>query len=310
MAKRIKEKAKHCWKMFHKQRQLWLLCIPIIIWVIVFAYVPMYGLLIAFVDYIPGMSIFDCEFVGLKYFKEFVMNPVFLQLLRNTLAMSLLSLTIGFVAPIAFALCVNELNCKRFKKIVQTTSYLPYFISWVVAGSMIFMLLSNEGIVNDILMNLNLIKEPVPFLTEGKYYWIMYTLANIWKGIGWSSIIYLSAMSAIDMQLVEAGAVDGMGRIGMIRYVILPTITPTIVVLWILGIGGILNAGFEQHLVLGNSSTQNYWDVIDTYSYRYGIQLGYYSVGTAVSLMKSIIGVILVWLSNRFCRKHLDTSIF
>lgn len=310
MVEKIRKKAGYCWKMFQKQRQLWLLCIPIIIWVVVFAYVPMYGLLIAFVEYFPGMSIFDCEFVGLKYFRDFVASPVFLQLLRNTLAMSLLGLTFGFAAPILFALCVNELKGGLFKKTVQTTSYLPHFISWVVAGSMIFMLLSNEGIVNDILKRLGLIREAIPFLTEGKYYWVMYTIANIWKGMGWSSIIYLSAMSSMDSELMEAGAVDGMGRLGVVRYVILPTILSTIVVQWILGIGGILNAGFEQHLILGNSATQSYWDVIDTYSYRYGIQLGYYSIGTAVGLMKSVIGVLLVWATNWFCRKKLDTAIF
>ena len=239
-----------------------------------------------------------------------MLSPVFLQLLRNTLAMSVMGLTFGFVAPILFALCVNELKNGWFKKCVQTTSYLPHFISWVVAGSMIFMLLSNEGIINDILKRLHLVEEAIPFLTEGRYYWVMYTIANIWKGMGWASIIYLSAMSSMDSELMEAGAVDGMGRLGVVRYVILPTILPTIVVQWILGIGGILNAGFEQHLVLGNASTQNYWDVIDTYSYRYGIQLGYYSIGTAVGLMKSVIGVLLVWATNWFCRKKLDTAIF
>lgn len=310
MVEGMKKKLGNLYKNFQKQRQLWLLCIPIIIWVIIFAYVPMYGLLIAFVDYIPGMSIFDCKFVGLKYFKDFVLSPVFLQLLRNTLAMSLMGLTFGFAAPILFALCVNELKDGKFKKAVQTTSYLPHFISWVVAGSMIFMLLSNEGVINDILLRLGLIGKAIPFLTEGKYYWVMYTIANIWKGMGWSSIIYLSAMSSMDNELIEAGAVDGMGRLGVVRYVILPTILPTIVVQWILGIGNILNAGFEQHLVLGNAATQNYWDVIDTYAYRYGIQLGYYSIGTAVGLMKSVIGLILVWATNWFCRKHLDTAIF
>lgn len=310
MVLEIKKKIKYTVRRFNKQRQLWLLCIPIIIWVVIFAYVPMYGLLIAFVDYIPGMSIFDCKFVGLKHFKDFVFNPSFLLLLRNTLAMSLLSLTVGFVAPIIFALSINELPHKRYKKVIQTTSYLPHFISWVVAGSMIYMMLSNEGIVNDILMRLNLIVKPIPFLTNGKYYWVIYTLANIWKGIGWSAIIYLSAISGVDMELCEAGAMDGMGRWGMVRHVIIPTILPTIVILWILGIGGILNAGFEQHLILGNASTQNYWDVIDTYSYRYGIQLGYYSIGTAVGLMKSLIGFTLVYITNRFCRKHLGTSAF
>ena len=306
----MSKKIKHWIRMFNKQRQLWLLCIPIIIWVVVFAYVPMYGLLMAFYDYMPGMAITDCAFVGLQYFKDFVMSPTFLQLLRNTLAMSILGLTIGFAAPIVYAICVNELRSKKFKTVLQTTSYLPHFISWVVAGSMIFMMLSNEGAVNDILIRIGLIDSPIPFLTEGKYYWVMYTLVNMWKGIGWSAIIYISAMSGIDETLIEAGAVDGMTRVGVVKHVVLPTILPTIVVLWIMGVGGILNAGFEQHLVLGNAATQSYWDVIDTYSYRYGIQLGYYSIGTAVGLMKSVIGVILVCASNWFCRKKLDTSIF
>ncbi len=306
----MKNKLQLTKKTFKKERQLWLLCIPILIWVFIFSYIPMAGLSMAFVNYIPGVPIWECEFVGLQHFQDFVFNPIFLQLLRNTLVMSILGLTIGFAAPIALALAVNELNGKRFKKVIQTTSYLPHFISWVVAGSMIFMMLSNEGIVNDILMRLNLIDKPIPFLTEGEYYWVMFTLVNVWKGVGWSAIIYLSAMSGVDSELFEAGAVDGIGRWGMIRYIIIPTILPTIVILWILGIGNILNAGFEQHLILGNASTQAYWDVIDTYSYRYGVQLGQYSIGTAVGLMKSMIGFSLVFLANWFCRKKLDTSIF
>ena len=179
---RIKRKAAHCWKMFQKQRQLWLLCIPIIIWVVVFAYVPMYGLLIAFVDYIPGMNIFKCNFVGLKYFKDFVINPMFLQLLRNTLAMSTLGITIGFTAPILFALCLNELKEGWFKKTIQTTSYLPHFISWVVAGSMIFMLLSNEGIVNDILMRLE--------ITPGFYTHLMVpTKCRGWRWVAVAGVV-------------------------------------------------------------------------------------------------------------------------
>lgn len=295
---------------FKKQRQLWLLCVPIIIWVIIFAYVPMVGIIISFFDYIPGMSIFECEFVGLKHFVDFLTDPMFAQLMRNTLAMSLLNLTIGFVAPIALALMVNELGSKKFKKVVQTTSYLPYFISWVVAGNMIFMMLSSEGLVNDMLMSMHLISEPIAFLSTGEYYWTIFTCANIWKGVGWSAIIYISAISGVDSELYEAGAIDGLGRLGLVKHIIIPSIMPTIVLLWILGIGGILNAGFDQHLVLGNATTQNYWDVIDTYAYRYGIQLGNYSPGTAISLMKSLIGITLVAITNYTCKKKLDTSIF
>ncbi|MEG2086702.1 MAG: ABC transporter permease subunit [Angelakisella sp.] len=305
-----KSKLRQLLRNVKKQRELWLLCVPIIAWVVLFAYVPMFGIFMAFFDYIPGMALLDCTFVGFKHFVDFLTDPIFFQLMRNTLAMSLLSITVGFVAPIVLALLVNELGSKRFKKVVQTTSYLPYFVSWVVAGNMIFMILSSEGMLNDVLMALHLIQQPIAFLSTGEYYWTIFTCANIWKGVGWSAIIYLSAISGVDSELYEAGAIDGMGRLGLVKHIIIPTILPTIVLLWILGIGGILNAGFDQHLVLGNATTQNYWDVIDTYSYRYGIQLGNYSPGVAISLMKSLIGIILVGLTNYISKKKLDTAIF
>jgi putative aldouronate transport system permease protein len=264
----------------------------------------------AFFNYTPGRDIFQSQFVGLAHFKRFISNPVFMQLLRNTLAMSSLGLTIGFSAPIIFSLMLTEIGHVRIKKLVQTISYLPHFISWVVAGSIVFLLLSSDGVINSLLINLDLTEQSIPFLTRGQYYWAVYTLANLWKSLGWSTIIYLSAIAGVDEELYQAGAIDGLGRLGMVRYITIPSILPTIVLLWILGIGGILNAGFEQHLILGNPMTQNYWDVLDTYSYRYGIQLGYYSMGTAVSLMKSIIGFSLVYMTNRISRRLLDLALF
>lgn len=292
------------------QRQLWLLCLPIIVWVLVFAYYPMYGLLMSFYDYVPGKEIFQCDFVGLKHFKSFLTNPAIFQLLRNTLAMSLLSLTLGFCIPIIFALLLNEIGRLRMKKFIQTVSYLPHFISWVVTGSMVYMALSSEGILNNLLMTLGFSDKAIPFLTQGTYYWTIYIVVNIWKSVGWSSIIYLSAMSGIDEELYQAGAIDGLGRWGMAKHITLPSIAPTILLLWILGIGGILSAGFDYHLIIGNAATQPYWDVIDTYAYRYGVQQGYYSMGTAVSLMKSAIGFGLVCLSNFISKKTTDMSIF
>lgn len=295
---------------FRTQSQLWLICVPIILWVAIFAYYPMYGMLMAFVNYVPGKSIFASQFVGLTYFRNFITNPVFFKLLRNTLAMSGLGLTIGFVAPILFSLLLNEIGRVRVKKLVQTISYLPHFISWVVAGSIIYLILSNEGVVNDLLIRMGVTTQAIPFLSKGEYYWTIFTLANMWKGIGWSSIIYLSAMAGIDGELYQAGAMDGLGRYGMVRHITLPSIFPTILLLWILGIGGILNAGFDQHLIIGNPMTQGYWDVIDTYAYRYGIQQGYYSMGTAVSLLKSVIGFSLVYITNFVSRKFMDTALF
>lgn len=293
-----------------KQREMWILCVPIIIWALIFCYYPMYGLLMAFVNYVPGKEIWQCEFVGFKYFTRFLTSSDFPRLLRNTLVMSGLSITVGFACPIIFAFMLNEIGNIGVKKTVQTVSYLPHFISWVVAGAMIVQLLATDGIINDFLIGAGLISEPVSFLQEGKMYWAIYTIANIWKELGWSTIIYLSAMSGIDEELYQAGAIDGLGRWGMVRYITFPMLKPTIMLLWIMSVGNILSAGFEQHLIIGNSVTQRYWDVIDTYAYRYGVQNGYYSLGTAVSLMKSIVGFILVLITNSIARKTSDVALF
>ncbi|HML47879.1 MAG TPA: ABC transporter permease subunit, partial [Clostridia bacterium] len=198
----------------------------------------------------------------------------------------------------------------RIKKVVQTASYLPHFISWVVAGAMVKTLLSTDGAVNSFLLQMGWADKALPFLNRGQWYWTLYTLVNIWKGMGWSAIIYLSAMAGVDEQLYQAGAIDGLGRLGMARHITLPTILPTIVLLWIMGVGGILNAGFDQHLVLGNALTQKYWDVIDTYTYRYGVQEGYYSMATAVTLMKALVGFTLVLITNGIARKTSDVALF
>lgn len=293
-----------------RQRELWLLCIPIILWAAVFCYYPMYGLLMGFVDYRPGKEIWECAWVGTKYFESFLGKPVFLQLLRNTLVMSTLGLTVGFLCPILFAFSLHEVGNLKIKKTIQTASYLPHFISWVVAGAMIKTLLSTDGAVNSALLQLGWVDKALPFLNKGDWYWTLYTASNIWKGVGWSAIIYLSAMSGVDEELYQAGAIDGLGRFGMARHITLPTIMPTIVLLWVMGIGGILNAGFDQHLVLGNPLTQKYWDVIDTYTYRYGVQEGYYSMATAVTLMKSLVGFALVLATNAFARKKSGVALF
>jgi putative aldouronate transport system permease protein len=297
-------------KNFKTEKELWLLSIPILIWAGVFCYYPMYGVLMAFFDYFPGKVLLTSEFVGLAHFKSFLTNPSFYQLLRNTLAMSLLGLTIGFLAPIVFSLMLNEFVLRRAKRIIQTVSYLPHFISWIAAGSMIYSFLSSDGLINDLGIRLGLIDTAIPFLTIGKNYWAIFTIANIWKGLGWSSIIYLSSITGVDTSLYEASSIDGAGRWGMMWHITLPAIRPTIVMLWILGIGGILNAGFDQHLVLGNPSTQAYWDVIDTYVYRYGVQNGNYSMATAVSLSKSLIGFVLVFGTNKLSRRLMDVSLF
>ena len=160
------------------------------------------------------------------------------------------------------------------------------------------------------LIQLGVIDKALPFLNKGEWYWVLYTIVNIWKSLGWSAIIYLSAMSGVDEELYQAGAIDGLGRWGMARHITLPSILPTIVLLWIMNVGSILNAGLDQHLIIGNSLTQQYWDVIDTYTYRYGVQEGYYSMGTAVTLMKSLVGFALVYITNAISRKVSDVALF
>lgn len=296
-------------KTFMKEKQIWILAIPIIIWVFIFAYYPMYGLLMSFFHFKPGMEIFQSEWAGLFYFKQFFNSPDFLLVLRNTLVISGLNLLFGFPAPIILALMINEVGFTKFKKTVQTVSYLPYFISWVVAASLIFTFLSSDGMLSSFLLRVGLTEKPISFLSEGKYFWIILCLANIWKNIGWSSIIYLSAIAGVNGQLYEAAEVDGCSRLKKIWHITLPGIRPTIILLLILSIGDILNAGFEQQLLLGSPQTRDYWDVIDTYAYRYGIQLGRYSYATAVGLFKAVIGLSLVISANLFSKKVFDTSI-
>lgn len=294
---------------FNKERQLWIMFIIMLAWVLVFAYIPMAGIVIAFKNYEPGYNIWASKWIGLRYFIEFFTAPEFPQIMRNTLAISGLNILIGFPAPIILAILLNEMRRKKFKKFVQTVSYIPHFISWVVVASIMFTILGNEGILNQILMSLGIIDQPIIYLYEGKYFWAIITVANIWKSIGWSSIIYLSAISGIDDELYQAGAVDGLGRFGMLWHITLPSIATTIVLLLILDIGGILNAGFEQQLLLGNDQTRAFYEVIDTYAYKYGIQQGRYGYGAAVGLMKGLISVILVFSVNHLAKKKLDISV-
>ncbi|WP_309122357.1 ABC transporter permease subunit [Paenibacillus sp.] len=300
----------HWKRRLYRERKLWFICLPLVAWVVTFSYVPMYGVLMAFVDYIPGKTILASDWVGFKHFMAFVNAPDFGNVLRNTLAISGLNILICFPAPILLALLLNELRHRKFKQTVQTISYLPHFISWVVVASILYTLIGNEGIVNDLLLRLGFIDKPISFLGEGKYFWGILTSANLWKDVGWSTIIYLSAMAGVDSEVYEAGKVDGLGRFGAMWHITLPGIRTTIVLLWILGIGSILNAGFEQQLLLGNAQTREYYEVIDTYAYKYGIQLGNYSYGAAVGLMKAVIGVALVFGANKLSKKLLDTSIF
>lgn len=296
-------------RLLRREGELWVITIAMLIWLAVICYYPMYGLVIAFKQYKPGMDIWSCEWVGFKYFAKFIGSNWFPKVMRNTLAISGLQLLFGFPAPVLLAVLLNEVRFTGFKRTVQTISYLPHFISWVVAASLIFSILSSEGLLNRLLMQIGLIKKNVNWLSVGEYFWPILTVANIWKSVGFSSIMYLSAIAGIDGELYQAGAVDGLNRAGMVWHVTLPGIRTTIVLLGILQIGSLLNAGFQQQLLLGNDLTRDFYEVIDTFSYKYGIQNGNYSYGTAVGLMKSIISVILVFGANSLSRKVMDVAV-
>jgi len=297
-------------KSFKTQRQMWAICMVALVWVLVFCYVPMLGNIIAFFDYVPGKNLLDCTFIGLKNWIDFFSLPDVWRVFRNTLVISGLSMSIGFVAPIIFALLLNEIHHTLFKKVIQTISYLPYFISWVVVASILLTLLGTEGNINSILIYFGWIEKPISFLNEKSMFWGILTSSNIWKDLGWSAIIYISAIAGVDQELYQAGSVDGLGRFGKVWHITLPGIAPTIILLFIMNIGNILNAGFEQQLLIGTPLTKEVYENIDTYVYRYGVQIGRYSFATAVGLMKSVIGFGLVVIANKISAKVTDMRLF
>ncbi len=296
-------------KRLASEKELWFWTLLFIAWWAVFFLMPIYGISYAFFDYKPGRTLTMDAFVGFKHFAAFFQSRDAMKIIRNTLVLSGLRMTVGFIMPIILALMLDELRQGPFKKIVQTISYLPYFVSWVVVASLAISLLNSDGVVNEVLQKLGLTSSPIPFLTEGKYFWGLRTFLDIWKGIGWDTILYMSAIAGIDQALYEAGAVDGITRWGSVKYITLPSIMPTIVLLFILGIGNFLNLGYEQNLLLGQATTRDYWEIIDTYVYRYGIQKGRYSFSIAISLMKSVIGLALVFFANKVAKKHTDYAV-
>lgn len=292
-----------------REKELWFWTLLFIVWWVIFFLIPLRGIFYAFFDYAPGRDLTWDRFVGLKNFATFFQSRDAWLIIRNTLIISALNMTIGFVAPVLLALQLDELRQGAFKRVTQTISYLPYFVSWVVVASIVTTLLNSDGVVNEVLLNLGLIQKPIAFLTTGKYFYALITIVTIWKSLGWNTILYMSAISGIDQSLYEAGAVDGITRWGMVRYITIPCIMPTIVMLFILNIGNFLNLGYEQNLLLGQATTQEYWEIIDTYVYRYGIQMGRYSFSIAISLMKSVIGLALVFFSNAIAKKYTEYSI-
>jgi putative aldouronate transport system permease protein len=285
--------------------------LPALVWLAIFCYGPLYGILIAFKDYNPGMGITHSPFVGLKYFAELFSDKFFINALRNTLLTSLLKLVCGFPIPIAFAILLNEVMNIKYKRIVQTVSYMPYFLSWAfVAAFLKGQLLADGGLINTIALGLGLIKEPVSFLgSPGTFYGVI-VLSYIWKDFGFSSIIYLAAITSIDPQLYEAAVIDGATRWQRIWNITLPTIKPTVVVLLILSSAGIINANFEQFYLLQNDLVLDWVRVINVYTYEIGLKKGRFSYGTTVGLFTSITSFVLLIGTNYISGKLTGESIY
>jgi len=306
---RKKQTRKFLNKLF-AQRYLQVMALLGVAWILVFNYAPMYGIIIAFKQFNIIHPISEAPWVGLTYFKEFIEAEEFWIVIKNTLGISLIKLFIGFPLPIIFALFLNELRSLRYKKFIQTVSYMPHFLSWVVLGGIMATWLSDVGIINELLVYLNVINEPIYFLAEPQYFWGIIIASDIWKEIGWSAIIYLAAIAGVNPEMYEAATIDGAGRFQKMWYVTIPSIKAAITILFILAISGILNSNFDQILVLRNSLNQSASDVIDIYVYRTGLQSGRYSLATAVGLLKAILALIILLIANKTMKKLNETSLF
>ena len=289
-----------------KQWQLMLMSVPMFLYVLFFNYFPMYFWVTAFQDYKPKLGVTGSPFVGMKNFEWLFSRPDFINSIRNTLAMSVINLVFGTVSAVMLAVLLNEVRVRAFKRTVQTVTYLPHFLSMVIVVGMAQNIFASNGAVNELLMGLGM-KEPIFFLGEGKYFWWLVGVINVWKEVGWGTIIYIFAMTAIDPCLYEAAAIDGAGRFQRILHVTLPGIKSTFVILLIMNIGHLMEAGFEIQYLLGSSVVMDWSQTIDIFVLKYGISKQQYGVATAAGMFKSVVAIILL-VSANLVAKRLDES--
>ncbi len=302
-------KAKRTWMGIAKRYDLYLMLLLPLTWYIVFQYVPMYGLQIAFKDFNPAFGFLGSEWVGLEHFIRFFDSYYFGRIIWNTISISLLSLLFAFPIPIMLALLVNEISSNKLKKVVQNVTYVPHFISVVVIVGMLNLFLDpNGGFINTILNSLGI--EPIAFMERPEWFKSVLISSGIWQSAGWQSIIYIAALSGIDPQLYEAAKIDGASRLQRILHVSLPGLLPVIVILLILDIGNFMNVGFEKILLMQNNLNMEASDVIQTFVYRSGILNGNYSYSAAIGLFNSIINFALLILINHVAKKKAETSLW
>ena len=285
------------------QRQLVWMSVPFVLYVILFTYVPLRGWIMAFQNFKPGKPPGMQQWVGLQWFQFLFSDSSFALTMRNTLAMSIINLVLGFTCAISLALLLNEVKTRFTKRSVQTISYLPHFLSWVVVSGLIANMLASDGMFNILFVRLGILKEPVVWLGVPQAFWWIVGFSNVWKEVGWNTIIYLAAMSAIDPSLYEAAEMDGCNRFRRMLHITLPGIKATIVILLIISIGYIMDSGFEIQYLLRNGMNQDFSQSIDIYVVNYGLKLGNYSLATAAGMFKSVVSIVLLFWANSVARR-------
>ena len=291
-----------------KNKYIYLMALPVVIWYVVFAYVPMYGLTMAFQDFSPRQGYFASPFVGFKHFESFFNSTYFFRLLKNTFLISFYDILLGFPAPIILAILINEIQSKSYKKIVQTVSYIPHFISVVIICGILTRFTSSNGLFNDIIALFG--GERSDLFTRSELFRSLFIGSGIWQGVGFGTIIYLAAISGIDVELYNASKIDGASKLKQIMYITIPSLLPTIMILLILRIGSLMSVGYEKIMLLYNPSIYETADVISTFVFRKGILDANYSYSAAIGLFNSIINFMLLMLANWFSRKTTDNSLW
>jgi putative aldouronate transport system permease protein len=293
--------------------RLFLLTLPFLGAIFVFSYLPLYGWIYAFFDYKPGLPLARLAFTGFKWFTTPFANAAlrgqFVRVMANTLGINFLYL-VSMVLPMLFAVFLMEIPFRSYRKLVQTITTIPNFISWVLVYSAFFSLMSTEGLINNLLLRWGIISTPVNYLVSADHLWLKMLWYHLWKGLGWGAIIYISAITSIDQEIYQAADIDGAGRFAKIRHITVPHLIPTFFVLLVLQIGNIINNGIDQYMVFSNAMTQDYIQVLDLYVYNNGLRLGNMSYATAIGMWKSLISLILVFSANKLSRRVRGSSIF
>lgn len=303
-------KVKITWKEVKRQKVLLFWAAVLVVYGFIFCYLPLGGWLMAFQNYKPGKGLLHSEFVGFAKFQRLFSDDTFMRVIRNTLAMGIINLAATFIMAILFAILLNEIRQNKTKKVIQTVSYLPHFLSWIIVTGILHDMLSGSGIINEILMNLHVIDKTIDFFAHPSYFWPIVAFANVWKETGWNAIIYLAAITAIDPSLYEAAAIDGAGRFGKIWNVTMPGIKPTIMILLLMNVGNVLNAGFEIQYLLGNGLVKSVSETIDIYVLKWGISQGDYAIGTAAGIFKSLVSIVLIVIANQIAKRNGEERLF